>query len=295
MRAALAALALALATAAGAAVAAEPDARDETAATEADENEADTDKADAAARLCTLIEDSARRHDLPPPFLARLVWLESRFDSRAVSPKGALGVAQFMPATARRRGLADPFDPEQAIPAAAAYLAELRAEFGNLGRAAAAYNSGETRVAAWLAGRRGLPGETLAYVLAITHRPAAWFREPNREVEPRPLAEDRPFGEACRGLPVLKTRAVLFEGAAYKPWGVQVSGNPNRSRALAGFARVQAHHRQVVGGEAPMGVRTRQGGRRIWAVRLGADSRGEAQRLCQRLRAAGGACIVVRN
>jgi len=52
-------------------------------------------------------------------FFARLIWKESRFDIKAVSPAGAQGVAQFMPATAKRRGLADPFDPEQAIPASA--------------------------------------------------------------------------------------------------------------------------------------------------------------------------------
>lgn len=279
LRAALAALALlAAGGAAGGIAAAEP-----------------AGDAPGAARLCALIEDSAGRHGLPPAFLARLIWLESRFDERAVSPKGALGVAQFMPGTARRRGLADPFDPEQAIPAAAAYLAELRAAFGNLGLAAAAYNGGEDRVAAWLSGRRGLPGETLAYVHAITFRPAPWFREPGREVEPRPLDEGRSFAEACRGLPVLETRAVLFEGAAWQPWGVQVAGNPVRARALAQFARLQARHARVLGDRAPMLLRARQGGRWTWAVRLGAPSRAEAGRLCDRLRAAGGACLVRRN
>lgn len=166
-----------------------------------------------ALGLCRLIEDAAGAHELPPEFFARLIWKESRFDARAVSPKGAHGVAQFMPATAKRRGLADPFDPAQAIPASAAFLAELRGQFGNLGLAAAAYNAGEDRVEAWLGGRRGLPGETLAYVHSITFRPARWFREPGREVEPRPLGKDRGFLEACSGLPVMKTRAALYAGA----------------------------------------------------------------------------------
>lgn len=248
-----------------------------------------------ADRVCTLIDRAAGRHHLPPEFLARLIWLESRFDLRAVSPKGALGVAQFMPATARRRGLSDPFDPHLAIPAAAAYLAELRARFGNLGLAAAAYNGGEDRVSAWLAGRRGLPAETTAYVHAITFRPAVWFRTPGRELEPRPLDRARPFAEACRRLPVLPTRAVLFEGARWQPWGVQVAGNPRRAAALAHYGRVHAHLARVIGDREPMVLRERLAGRPIWAVRLGADSRGEAQALCARLRAAGGACVVMRN
>ncbi|HUF86538.1 MAG TPA: lytic transglycosylase domain-containing protein [Thermohalobaculum sp.] len=159
MRAAL--LALALLAAGGWSLSAAPDLPEDdqtqTDQTQTDPPQADPAQADppeeasgpaGAERLCTLIERAAGRHGLPAPFLARLIWLESRFDARAVSPKGALGVAQFMPATAARRGLADPFDPDLAIPAAAAYLAELRAEFGNLGLAAAAYNSGESRVAA---------------------------------------------------------------------------------------------------------------------------------------------------
>jgi hypothetical protein len=65
-----------------------------------------------------------------------------------------------MPATARWRGLADPFDPLEAIAQTAKLLRDLRREFGNLGLAAAAYNAGPGRVRDWLAGRRGLPRET---------------------------------------------------------------------------------------------------------------------------------------
>ena len=256
------------------------------------------DTADGPAgtgHLCSLIQRAAGRHGLPPAFLARLVWLESRFDVRAVSPKGALGVAQFMPATAKRRGLADPFDPDLAIPAAAAYLAQLRAQFGNLGLAAAAYNGGENRVAAWLVGDGALPGETLAYVHAITFRPASWFRAPGRRLEPRPLEKDRPFAQACRRLPVLASRAVLFDGAPWQPWGVQVAGNVRRAGALAQFSRVEARYPGIIGPGMPMVLRERMAGRPIWAVRLGAASRAEAQALCHRLRAVGGACVVQRN
>ena len=129
------------------------------------------------ASLCAVIEASAMARDLPIEFLTRLISRESAFRPTAVSHKGAQGIAQFMPATAAERGLDDPFDPNAAIPAAAALLDDLRDAFGNLGLAAAAYNAGSTRVQAFLDGG-GLPGETRAYVMAITGRPVeAWRPE----------------------------------------------------------------------------------------------------------------------
>ncbi|MEA1832229.1 lytic transglycosylase domain-containing protein [Methylobacterium durans] len=136
--------------------------------------------------LCRLIESSARTHRLPVPFLTRLIWRESSFRVGVVSPAGAQGVAQFMPGTARERGLLDPFDPEQAIPHAAHLLADHRRQFGNLGLAAAAYNGGPTRVANWLAGSGGLPTETRSYVYAVTGRPAEDWRPGSGSVEMGP-------------------------------------------------------------------------------------------------------------
>src|SRR5439155_19305956 len=78
------------------------------------------------------------------------------------------GIAQFMPGTAHERGLADPFDPEEAIPKAARLLADLRQQFGSLGYAAAAYNAGAARVAGWLRGAGDLPAVTQAYVSFVT-------------------------------------------------------------------------------------------------------------------------------
>ena len=249
-----------------------------------------------ADRICRLIENAALMNGLPPEFLARLIWKESRFDVRAVSPKGAQGVAQWMPGTARIRGLSDPFDPALAIPASARYLDELRDRYGNLGLAAAAYNGGEHRVERFLNGG-GLPGETLEYVHSITFRPANWFREEGRLLEPRPLDEKLGFREACRTLPVVPTRAVLFEGAEWKPWGAQVAGNVRRSAALRQYARVQARFGALYGNRAPMVVHARAGlgKKRIWSVRIGAGSRGEAARICARLTSRGAPCIVRRN
>ena len=122
--------------------------------------------------VCRTIERSAQSAHLPVDFVTRVIWRESSFRAGVVSRAGAEGIAQFMPTTAQARGLADPFDPEQAIPKAARLLADLRQRFGNLGIAAAAYNAGEARVTNWLRGQGGLPAETRAYVWYVTRRNA---------------------------------------------------------------------------------------------------------------------------
>lgn len=76
--------------------------------------------------LCRLIDSVAQSQRLPIAFLTRLIWRESSFRLSVVSPAGAQGVAQFMPGTASERGLANPFDPEQAIPEAARFLSDLK-------------------------------------------------------------------------------------------------------------------------------------------------------------------------
>jgi hypothetical protein len=123
-------------------------------------------------QICESVASAAQANDLPIAFLASLVWQESRFNPKAVSPVGAQGIAQFMPRIAAAFGLADPFDPLQALPASARFLRELYQQFGNLGLAAAAYNAGPKRVLDWMANRGRLPSETRTYVLNITGRPA---------------------------------------------------------------------------------------------------------------------------
>ncbi|HTE76906.1 MAG TPA: lytic transglycosylase domain-containing protein, partial [Xanthobacteraceae bacterium] len=92
--------------------------------------------------ICRALEQDAAENELPVEFFARVIWQESRFNARAVSRKGAAGIAQFMPATADYRGLVDPFDPIEALKNSARYLRDLKTRFGNLGLAAAAYNAG---------------------------------------------------------------------------------------------------------------------------------------------------------
>jgi hypothetical protein len=121
---------------------------------------------------CHAVEQAARANQLSIAVLTRLLWTESRFRPDAVSRVGAQGVAQFMPGTADERGLADPFDPRQAIPEAARLVADLARQFGNIGLAIAAYNAGPNRVGRWLQSAAALPQETRVFVLAVTGRSA---------------------------------------------------------------------------------------------------------------------------
>ncbi|MBO0661027.1 lytic transglycosylase domain-containing protein [Jiella sp. MQZ9-1] len=250
-------------------------------------------------RICQLIGDNADAVGMPRSFFARLIWKESRFDAKALSPVGAQGIAQFMPYTAAERGLNDPYDIAQAIHHSALYLADLRSELGNWGLAAAAYNGGINRVKRWMASGGSLPLETENYVLSITAHPADWFTEDDREVEGRPLEEGTGFASACRKLPVMTSRSVfaaLKTGAPMKPWGVQVAGNPRSPAAMAMFRRVQSRFPSLLGDKNPLVIRERVPGRgRIFAVRIGADSRAEAEAFCGKLKSAGGSCIVMKN
>lgn len=239
------------------------------------------------AGICALISEAAERRGLPKDFFARLIWKESRFDIAAVSPVGAQGVAQFMPYTARERGLADPFDPVQAIPASADYLADLRADLGNWGLAAAAYNAGPDRVNRWRTGRGGLPGETLDYVNSITGRPAAWYLRKGAEVAARPLGPGA-FEAECAKLPVRTTRA-----APRPAWGVIVAGGRNARAAQIAFDRARRVSRGTIDPERLVVVRApRRGSGPAWLAVMGAESRPEAARLCQRVRASGAVCTI---
>ncbi|WP_376702940.1 lytic transglycosylase domain-containing protein [Mesorhizobium sp. ISC25] len=248
-------------------------------------------------RVCDLIETHADQNGLPRDFFARLIWKESRFDPNAVSPVGAEGIAQFMPGTAKMRGLANSFDIEQAIPASAKYLAEMKSGFGNLGLAAAAYNAGENRVTRWLNSGGFLPMETESYVLDVMGEPADKFTDAAYAGAIRPLDKKASFAAACRELPVIMSRTVPMSSINIKPWGVQVAGNFRRAAALNQWSNVKRRFPALLSGRDPVvsRVRTPIGRRGIYAVRIGADTKARADDICQKLHSVGGACIVVRN
>jgi hypothetical protein len=137
--------------------------------------------------MCESLVTAARERDLPVAFFARLIWHESQFKPNAISPVGAIGIAQFMPAVARAMDIENPFDAREALPASAELLDVLKQRFGNIGLAAAAYNSTPNRVSNWLKNKATLPDETKKYVIKITGRPAeSWRGAKSAGVLPQP-------------------------------------------------------------------------------------------------------------
>jgi soluble lytic murein transglycosylase-like protein len=113
------------------------------------------------------IDAIARRHGVDPLLVRAVIRVESNFDPRAVSPKGAAGLMQLMPETAMRYGVDNRFDPAQNVDGGVRYLRDLMAMFdGNLSLALAAYNAGEGAVLKY--GRRIPPyPETQQYVVGV--------------------------------------------------------------------------------------------------------------------------------
>jgi soluble lytic murein transglycosylase-like protein len=115
-----------------------------------------------------LIQTVARDHHLSAPLLAAVAAAESAFDPRALSPKGAAGLMQLMPATALRFKVGNRYSPIQSLNGGAAYLRWLSDRYGNdLSLVLAAYNAGEQAVGL----ADGVPpyAETQAYVQRVLH------------------------------------------------------------------------------------------------------------------------------
>jgi len=262
-----------------------------------------------AEAICLMIESAARANGLPLEFFARLIWQESRFQTDAVGPMTrygarAQGIAQFMPGTASERGLLDPLNPVQALPKSAEFLAELRSQFGNLGLAAAAYNAGPRRVQEWLAGTGAMPYETRHYVFAITGSSVDDWAKAGKGGK---MPESAP-PTTCGQLMALLRRAPnpffitqleeRVKLSAAKLWGVQLAAGFDRNKALAMYSRAVTHLSAVIGGRDPSilsSVQRSRGSHAFYQVRIGADTRPEADDLCNRIRKAGGACFVLKN
>ena len=97
--------------------------------------------------LGDLIEPAAAKYELDPNLVAAVIWAESSGDPKAVSTKGAQGLMQLMPKTARDMGVSDVLDPSQNVDGGSRYLREmLDRHDGDLSRALAAYNAGPEAV-----------------------------------------------------------------------------------------------------------------------------------------------------
>jgi len=119
-------------------------------------------------QFAAALTQAAAAANVSPTLLSALVWQESRWNPQAVSPKGAMGLAQLMPATARDLGV-NPADPVQNLHGGARYLRYLLDTFdGDVEKALAAYNAGPARVR----NAGGVPpiAETRAYVASIVRR-----------------------------------------------------------------------------------------------------------------------------
>ena len=186
------------------------------------------------------VTEAARRFGIPELWIRAVMRVESRGDVRAVSPKGAMGLMQIMPATwaemrARYALGADPYDPRDNILAGAAYLREMHDRYGTPGFLAA-YNAGPGRYEDYRDRRRSLPAETRAYVAMLVPviggsdmpspvtvaaaDPLAWTRAPLFIVQADGgSAADRPQHEGASAAP----SAPLPEGAP-EPAGPQTGG-----------------------------------------------------------------------
>ena len=116
----------------------------------------------------TAIEQAAARHNVDPNLVRAVVKVESNFNPNAVSRKGAMGLMQLMPATARQLKVKNPFDPEQNVDAGVRHLKQLLESYGgDVKLTLAAYNAGSGAVAR----NSGVPhyAETQNYVRRITN------------------------------------------------------------------------------------------------------------------------------
>lgn len=145
---------------------------------------------DAGAQYDSAIQFAAKEFGVDPDVLHGIAYAESRYNPKAVSPKGAQGMMQFMPDTAKRFGI-DPSDPEQAIFGAAQYLKENLDKFkGDYGKAVAAYNWGENRKeyeqGDWV---KKLPKETDQYVENVLSYAASRAKPVEEKVAPKTESE----------------------------------------------------------------------------------------------------------
>jgi transglycosylase-like protein with SLT domain len=231
--------------------------------------------------VCRALEQSAAENALPVEFFARVIWQESRFDAKAVSAKGAQGIAQFMPRTASWHGLADPLDPIE-----------------SLRHSAAAYNAGPARVSAWLLNHRALPVETRNYVALVT----GWTADEWASSSPPEKAETTiPQGVPCTRLAnlILAPKQERQRIAAYVPrWGIQLAAHLSESTAWAIYRDRLNRFGSLIGDREPIVLHKEipgMGRAKRYIITIADDDRGPLDKLCQKLIAANAYCDVLRN
>jgi soluble lytic murein transglycosylase-like protein len=136
--------------------------------------------------LDTTIDEAARRHGIDPLLVHAVVHVESRYNRLALSPKGAEGLMQLIPSTARRFGVKNSFSSHENIEGGVKYLRFLQERFQDLPRVLAAYNAGENAVERY----NGIPPypETQNYVYLVGRR----YQELRRQNAVPSIAVKRP-------------------------------------------------------------------------------------------------------
>ena len=250
---------------------------------------------------CNAIQTLSQRHGLNTDFFARLIWQESRFDPNALSHANARGIAQFIPSTAKLRGLKDPYNPADALEHSAQYLAEMVRRYGNEGMAAIGYNGGERRAEGFLVGK-GLAPETVNYVPIITGLNAEDWRDAKPKKHDMRLSKSEPFLTACYTMAQKRRITPLARpkppAPKFKPWGVQVGFAQSKKAARSGARRQTASCRSVLGKERaeliykPHKVSRKKG---YYFARFGRNTRSGAKKLCDAMRRKGCNCRVMQN
>src|SRR5580704_3731837 len=122
----------------------------------------------SGSEVRTLVEEAAKNLDVSPLLVDSVIQVESNYNPYAISPKGAQGLMQLMPATARRFGVTNSFDPQQNVEGGVRYLKFLQETFQDDRLAVAAYNAGEKAVAKY----KNVPPyrETVDYVAKVSQK-----------------------------------------------------------------------------------------------------------------------------
>lgn len=189
----------------------------------------------------SLIEETAQKYpEADAGTLRRLLTTESGGDRWAESPKGAKGIAQLMDGTAKDYGVDDPYNPEQAIPAAGHYLSDLTKRFGgDKEKAAAAYNFGPGNVEKG----RAYPAETRDYVRKVANVPggeSAATRGPADESSPEPMqtstqANPEPIKAAVPGVRGIDNAKGVDRDQLFASWDGQMARDEALDRAIKAY------------------------------------------------------------
>lgn len=225
--------------------------------------------------LAAIAETLARMHGLPPELVHAVILAESRYDAGALSHKGAMGLMQLMPATARRYGVGDPWDPSDNIGGGVRYLRDLMGRYRDIDLVLAAYNAGEDAVARY--GNQVPPfTETVVYVERVK---AFYDRLKAGSSVAKLMTQGVPGGVPGSG------GAVRLSG-----WGVIFGAFLDKGEARGMLKRQQGTLRSVMRRGSPAVVRrTREDGPRYAALLVGLKQE-DAATACRHLWSSGSYC-----